>query len=320
MLNWGIVGAGGIASAVIGSIKKLEHSRIIAIASRSNSEQFAREHGIERWYDDYEKMMKDPDVQVVYVATIHPLHYENVMLAIAYGKHVVCEKPMGINAEQTRNMIKAAKARGVFLCEAVWTCFFPAYQKLQELISIGEIGSLQAVTVNFGLGIDYAPEERIFKPAPVGGSVTGMSIYPAVILKAVLGLKGIEPKCHIVMREKTDIRYSLTAKCLNGVLVNVLCGVDLKLPLTAEIYGSEGYIKIPRFLCPDRLELNKNGKCELLCFPLPKNDQGYLYEFSAVQESIMRGDLFCKQVSWEDSIAYAEYTDQISGQLRCDEE
>ncbi|MCK5581209.1 MAG: Gfo/Idh/MocA family oxidoreductase, partial [Candidatus Omnitrophica bacterium] len=124
-VGWGIIGCGGISGKFAAGLKGLANARLVAAASRdaSRAADFAKHWGFEKSYGSYEALAGDPDVDVVYVGTVHPAHVENTLLCIDSGKSVLCEKPFAINAVQAKKMIEAARRADVFLMEAMWTRF-----------------------------------------------------------------------------------------------------------------------------------------------------------------------------------------------------
>lgn len=156
-LKWGIASAGKIShdfATAVGTLSPDDH-RIVAVAARDqrNAQEFANLHNIDRAYEGYVNLAKDADVEVVYVGTLNPQHYEVVLLMLENNKHVLCEKPLCMNERQSAHVIRVAKERKLFLMEAIWSRFFPAYQYLRSEIKSGALGDVEAVTVDFGFPI-----------------------------------------------------------------------------------------------------------------------------------------------------------------------
>nr|KAF6268593.1 dihydrodiol dehydrogenase [Myotis myotis] len=160
-LRWGIVSAGLICSdftTVLRALPRSEH-QVVAVAARdlSRAKEFARKHDIPKAYGSYEELAKDPDVEVAYVGTQHPQHKAAVLLCLAAGKAVLCEKPMGVNAAEVREMVAEARARGLFLMEAIWTRFFPAVEALRATLAQGTLGDLRVARAEFGKDLTHVP-------------------------------------------------------------------------------------------------------------------------------------------------------------------
>ena len=151
MLNWGIIGTGNIARSMADALKHVPQAQKYAVASRhiEAADQFAQTWGFQRSYGSYADLLADRAVDIVYIATPNSRHKQDILDAIGAGKHVLCEKPMTLTAQDSADCFAAAHAAGVFLMEALWTAFFPAMQKAIEVIQSGAIGPVHYITANF---------------------------------------------------------------------------------------------------------------------------------------------------------------------------
>ncbi len=202
-IKWGIIGCGGIAGMFATSLQALENGTLLAGASRTagRAEEFAEKHGMERVYGSYEALVADPDVEAVYIATTHNLHYENVKLCLEKGKHVLCEKPFTVNAVQAQELIELARAKKLFMMEAVWTRFLPAILKLQELLAAGVIGDVRTVKADFSIWRAFDPENRLWNKALAGGALLDLGIYPITFASIVFGEQPIRIQSSAVIGE-----------------------------------------------------------------------------------------------------------------------
>ena len=188
-LRWGFIGAGGIADKFARDLDSSPSNVLAAVAARSGerAQAFAERHGGGRGYDDYRAVVEDPDVDVVYVATTHPYHREQALLAIEAGKPVLIEKPVCLNAKDTREVFDAAAAAGVFAMEAMWMRTNPLIRKAQKLIADGAIGQLRSVRAEMSLGLPYDPGHRLYDLANGGGALLDLGIYPITFAWIFLG-------------------------------------------------------------------------------------------------------------------------------------
>src|ERR1700744_5718165 len=157
--RWGIIGPGKIAKKFAAAIPLAGNAVLQAVAS-SNSErakEFAESHGAIKWFDNYEQLVNDPDIDAVYIATPHAFHTENALLCLKRGKPVRCEKPMALNRKQVQQMVDASRQNNTFLMEAMWTRFLPHMQKILELLKEKKIGTIGFVRGDFGF---YRSEEH----------------------------------------------------------------------------------------------------------------------------------------------------------------
>lgn len=191
-LRWGVIGAGYIADVFARSVNGHTQSRVQSIASRDShrSNLYAKKHGVDtvRSGDGaYERLVEDPQVDAVYIATPHGLHRDHALLAIAAGKPVLVEKAFTRNAAQAREVIDAARAARVFVMEAVWTRFLPHMVEARRLVSEGAIGEVVHVSADFGGSPEYDPQSRNFNPDLAGGALLDLGVYPINFIHDFLG-------------------------------------------------------------------------------------------------------------------------------------
>ena len=164
MIRWGIIGPGSIARVFCNGLRFSQTGAAVAVASRDRQKaaQFADLFSIETVHASYDALLADSGVDAVYVATIHPAHLEWVEKAAAAGKHILVEKPMGMNAVQVEAMVEAARSNDVFLMEAFMYRCHPQMQKVAELIADGAIGTVRVVRSAFGYRADFNPDSRAY--------------------------------------------------------------------------------------------------------------------------------------------------------------
>src|SRR5215469_13180333 len=170
MIRWGVVGPGGIATKFAESMQFAEGGRVVAVASRSRERavQFGDQFEVEARYGDYESLAEDPNVDVVYVATPHAMHERDTLMMLRAGKHVLCEKPFALNARQADRMVREAQESRLFLMEAIWSRFLPAYRVLTDLIGSGDVGDVLLVESDFGFRLPVDSDHRLYNLA-LGG-------------------------------------------------------------------------------------------------------------------------------------------------------
>lgn len=186
-LRWGILGPGWIAQRFTSALHQHTEQKIVAVASRSaiRAERFAQQWDIPTAHTGYDTLLSDPNVDIVYISTPHIEHHGCALAALAAGKHVLVEKPMGINASQAREVIAAAQAHGLFAGEAMWSKFLPKFDVIRQILDEGMLGELRTVVVDNGEF--FEPNHRIYDPALLGGPMLDMGIYPISFAHWVLG-------------------------------------------------------------------------------------------------------------------------------------
>lgn len=317
--RWGLMGCGGIAESFARDLKHSRKGELVAVGSRSRRRAgaFARAHQAARAHGAYEALVQDAEVDVIYVASPHPWHLEHALLAIEAGKHVLCEKPMALNARQARRMIQAAKKHGVFLMEAMWTRFFPAMARLRRWLAEDRIGRVLAVQADFGIQRPLDPQHRLFNPGLGGGALLDLGIYPVSLASMVLGRppESIKSQVHFC-NTGVDDQSSLLFHYGDGVTASLFCASRVPTGHEARIYGTGGRITIPgNFFHPDRLILQAgNRKPRDITFAHPGN--GMQFEADHVTDCLRRGRQESDLMPWEESLSVLKTLDRIRRQWK----
>lgn len=291
-IRLGILGPGAIFRRVMTDMHNAKKIRITAVASRSaeRAQKAAGLSGAEHVFTSYEEMAACTDVDLVYIATPHPMHKEHAMLCMEHGKHVICEKPMALNEGEAAEMAACAKKNGVFLMEAMWTRFMPAAVRARELIQSGAIGEVKHITANFSYRSVGLPEtHRLVAPALAGGGLLDVGVYA---LEAITEVLGYEPSAVQGLCQKTetgvDARFAVQMMYPGGATAQFVCGIDISTEATMMIYGTKGRIEMPGFWHPIGFTVYyANGETAEHSFR-PENE-GHHYEFDHAAECIRKG-------------------------------
>ncbi|MDO5627390.1 MAG: Gfo/Idh/MocA family oxidoreductase [Mobilicoccus sp.] len=247
-LRWGVLGTGWIAQQFIDALRGHTTQQVVAVGSRSaaSAQEAATRLGVETAYPSYEQLVAADDVDVVYVATPHPQHLENALLAIAAGKHVLVEKPFAINADEARRIASAAQAAGVFCAEAMWTLFLPKYDVLRQVLADGMLGDLTTVVADMGEWFEH--EHRIFDPALAGGAMLDLGTYPITLATWAFG----DAAPIGVVGEGTRSASGVTGQFSAGLdfgdgrLASLAASIEADLPTRATIAGTQGRVDLER--------------------------------------------------------------------------
>ncbi|KQS69991.1 uncharacterized protein Dere_GG24525, isoform B [Drosophila erecta] len=245
LIRWGIASAGKISEDFVIALSTLPASdhKVQAVAARAldRAQEFATKHGIPKALGSYEELAKSTDVDVVYIGTLNPQHYEVAVLMLNNGKHVLCEKPLAMNKKQVEGILAAAKAKKRFFMEAVWSRFFPSYQRVKELISSGQLGQVKDVEVNFGFPLAHV--DRLQKRDLGGGVVYDLGIYTIQVSQWAFQEKPekIESK-GTVNAEGIDDDVSATLTYSGGRTARMRFSSKEKLSNTAVIKGTKGQV------------------------------------------------------------------------------
>jgi len=316
IIRWGILGAGRIARKFASDLRLAENCELMAIGSRSqqSADEFNKEFPVQYCHYSYEELAQNPEVDVIYIATPHNLHYENTLLCLQHSKAVLCEKPFAMNSRQAIEMIKLAKEKKLFLMEALWTKFHPHYIKSLEMVQQGLLGEITSVLVNFGFKPIPPVPARLFDPLLGGGTVMDIGIYNVFIAMSVLGKPdhieatmtpastGVDEQCAILFRYK------------NGVLAQLFSTFSSDLATEADICGTEGRIRLTsRFYEPSStIEFSKGKADTKQVIPVHKEQGfGYQYEARHVNDCLRNGLTESNVVSFADTILLMEILDKI---------
>ena len=186
--NWGILGPGRIAHQFAKGLQVIDDASLYAVASSKieRAQEFANEYGGAKTYNSYEELVSNPDVDGVYISTPHRFHYENILLCLNAGKPVLCEKPLTVNANEARELIKTSRAKNAFLMEALWSRYLPIYSVIRKWLDEKAIGDISLMVGTFGFNAPKDKDDRWQNPELAGGTLLDMGIYPIAISQWVM--------------------------------------------------------------------------------------------------------------------------------------
>lgn len=314
--RWGIVGPGGIARKFANAVSHLENATLQAVASTNlqRAQDFAQEHAVPNAYGSYEQLYRDDTVDLVYVATTHNFHCQNTLDALNAKKHVLCEKPMAVNAVQAQQMINAAQKNNVFLMEAMWTRFLPMMVEVRKIIDNGTIGQPQLLYADFGFKFEHDPKNRLYNPEIAGGALLDLGIYCHCLASMLFG-KPKSISSTIKMADTgVDERSTVVLDYGSGKMAVLFQAIDLNTPKEALIIGTEGSIKLhPLWLAGSEYTLTLNDGTEKR-YNAETHENGFIYQIRAVQESIEAGQTQCSLMPLAETLAVAETMDTLRAQ------
>jgi predicted dehydrogenase len=256
-INWGIIGTGGIARAFARDLTKLAGHKVVAVGSRSiqSAAEFAREFNCAA-HGSYEELVSQ-DIDAVYVATPHPMHAPNAILALENGKPVLCEKPFAVSARESALMISTAQKNGLLLVEAMWSRFLPHYRIIRDLIGAGELGEVISLTADHGQALPLPKYYRLHAPELAGGALLDLGIYPISLSYLVLGKPSEISAKATFTQTGVDAQTSIIFKYSNGAHANLNTTLLVKTPCTATIVGTKATLEIyGSFYTPTAMKLN----------------------------------------------------------------
>ncbi len=315
-IRWGILGAGRIARKFAGDLQYAEDCVLIAVGSRSkaSADDFNKEFPVKYAHESYEALVQNPEVDVIYIATPHNLHYENTLLCLRNNKAVLCEKPFAMNRKQALEMIEIAKEKKIFLMEALWTKFHPHYIKMQEMIGQGSLGDIKSVLVNFGFKPTPPVPKRLFDPALGGGTLMDIGIYNVFIAMSVLGKPDHIDAVMTPSSTGVDEQCAILFRYNNGALAQLFSSFSTNLATDADISGTKGRIRLTsRFYeTSSTVEFYNERVDSKQIIPIQKEQGfGYQYEARHVNECLRNGLTESPIMSFADTLLLIETLDEI---------
>lgn len=334
-IRWGILSAGKIASDFTKAIQTTVGAETVAVAtarSETRACQFAKEHGgIPNYYDNYNDLLQDPNVDVVYVASVADQHYALAKESLLAGKATVVEKPLTLSLEETKNLIQLSKDQDVFLMEGMWTRCFPAMRKVRDLIKGGSIGKIVAVQADFGWQTAGCTDDhRIWSPHS-GGMTLDIGMYLAQLGQVAFDGQSVQ-NLHSMGTSKNGVDHTVLTNVQyeSGFLQFYVTG-EANTEERVVIQGTEGRIIIdPPAHVPTlvRLQMDEGrgvAEEEVLEYPLPDDSYttwnypgsiGFIHQVEAVGEALRNGERQCRHFTHADSLQVAKMMDGILQQMR----
>lgn len=310
-----IIGAGNIASHMAKAINGLDDVNAYAIASRdlTKAQRFAKEYKFDKAYGSYEELVKDEEIDLVYIATPHSQHYAHAKLCIEHGKAVLVEKAFTANARQAKEIIELASKKGVFLTEAIWTRYMPGRKMIQDIIASGRIGKVDSVEADFSIPICNVP--RMNDPALAGGALLDLGMYTLTFASMFLG-------DDIISTESRCIKYKTGVDATDFIRLTYRDGRQAFLRTSmvsgsrneGKINGTDGYIEVFNLNCLEKINVyDGDGQLVDTLIP-PQLVNGYEYEVLACKKAIEEGKLECAQMPHAETLLIMEQMDGLRGE------
>jgi len=315
-IRWGILATGGIAGKFAEDLRHVPDAEAVAVGSRTreSAEAFAGRHGIPRAYGSYEELVRDPDVDIVYVASIHPAHAEHVLLCLEAGKAVLNEKPFTVNAGEAERLIRTARGRGLFLMEAMWTRYLPAIRKVREWIADGRIGEVRSMNAAFGFCAPHDPDGRLLNPHKAGGALLDVGIYPVSFASMVFGRQPERIAARARIGETgVDEHNAMLFSYPGGRTATLQSAVRLQLDNHCDIYGTKGKIHIPQFwMAREAVLETSSGETERFAYDGPRT--GYAFEAEEAGRCLREGLTESPDMPLDETLAIMRTMDEIRRQ------
>jgi predicted dehydrogenase len=314
-IRWGILGCGKIANKFASDLRLVKNATLVAAASQ-NSEKgdaFRKEFNVPVIYNTYTELVSAADVDVIYIATPHGLHFEHALMCLDHGKAVLCEKALALNTKQVCAMIARANEKKTFLMEAFWTKFLPQFEAVMGIIAGGQLGQIKMLQADFGFAAPEPLAQRLYDPLLGGGALLDIGIYPVFLALAVLGKP---THIHAMINpypSGVDEQCVITMNFANTALAVLSSTFAADTPVEAMIAGTKGRVHMR-----NRFH-NATGSVEVVvgkesAHPIEvQREEGFGYQFEArhVGDCLRQGLIESPVMTHSNSIALMETLDEI---------
>ena len=308
----GILGAGNISRKVAPALVSLPEIECWAVASRelAKAEAFAREFGFTKAYDSYEALLSDPEVELVYVATPHSHHFAHMMLCLEHGKNVICEKAFTMNATQAKAVLAAAKQRGLYVAEAIWTRYMPSRKMIQDVLDSGVIGTPNTLTANLSYVI--ADKRRIYDPELAGGALLDIGVYGLNFALMHFGNDIARVESSVAkMDTGVDGMETITLHYRDGRMAVLTHSVYCRSDRMGIIHGDKGYMVVENINNPQSIQVFDGEDRLLTRYDVPEQVNGYEYEFAEAARCIREGKLEPDSMPHSHTVEVMEMIDSL---------
>ncbi|MDR1770696.1 MAG: Gfo/Idh/MocA family oxidoreductase [Hungatella sp.] len=314
-LKIGIMGTGGIASILADTMLQMPQAVLMGAASRSleKAEEFAARFSIERAYGSYEELAKDPDIQLIYIATPHSEHYSNAKLCLENGKHVLCEKAFAANYAQAKEMTGLAKEKNLMITEAMWVRYMPMAKTLKEVLNSGVIGEPMTLTANLCYLIDGKP--RLMKPELAGGALLDVGVYTLNFASIVFGDEITDIQSSVIKTDSgVDAQNSITLCYPGGKMAILNSSLRVLSDRLGVIYGTRGYLAVENVNNFESIKVYDANRQQIETHIRPEQISGYEYQIEACGEAIRNGWTECPQMPHKTILDIMKVMDELRGQ------
>ena len=316
-LRWGILATGGIAHAFARDLRTAGLD-LRAVGSRrlEGARAFAEEFDVARVHGSYEALAADDEIDIVYIATPHPMHAENALLLLEHGKHVLIEKPFTLNADQAIAVRDLARAKGLLAMEAMWTRYLPHMIRIREIIESGTLGEIRAVFADHTQRISDDPAHRLNALELGGGALLDLGIYPVSFAWDMLGAPTSITATARLGGTGADTEVATIFTHASGAVSTTLSSSRAAGPNTAHVVGTEGRIDIDRvWYTPTSFRVTAPDGTVLEEFVSDIEGRGMQFQALAAEEIIADGATDSERLPIDETVAIMETLDAVRRQI-----
>lgn len=314
-LKIGIIGAGRIASVLADTMVRMPDVELVGIASRSleKAQEFAERFSIKKAYGTYEEMVKDPEIELVYIATPHSEHCNHAKLCLENGKHVLCEKSFAANVAQAEEMIAMAEDKKLLITEAMWVRYMPMAKTIKEVLNSGVIGEPMTLTANLCYLVSDKP--RLIKPELAGGALLDVGVYTLNFASLIFGDEVTDIKSSVIKTETgVDAQNSITLCYPDGKMAFLNSSLQVLSDRQGIIYGTKGYMVIENINNFESIKVYDKDRKVIETHERSEQISGYEYQITASAEAIKNGWTECPQMPHKTTLDIMKIMDELRNQ------
>ncbi|WP_405474555.1 Gfo/Idh/MocA family protein [Paenarthrobacter ilicis] len=316
-IRWGILGTGFIAGLQTKDLKENGFT-VQAVGSRSldSSKAFAGQYGVATAHGSYEDLVADPLIDVVYIATPHPMHHANALLALNAGKHVLVEKSFTMNVREAQEIVDLAGSKGLVALEAMWTRFLPHMIRIRDIIAAGTIGEVRKVVASHNQSLPQNPAHRLNDPALGGGALLDLGIYPISFAIDILGVPSGIKASATMSATGVDRQTAAIFDYDGGAQALVDCELDAASANRAMVIGSKGYIDIEHtWYNPVPFTVYGADGEAVDRYDQPVNSRGMQFQAAEMERLVKAGEPAGTILPPSESVAIMAAMDEIRRQI-----
>jgi predicted dehydrogenase len=298
--TWGIIGPGNIAAEFANDLSFVSSAKhqvgAILHHDLDKAAAFAAKEGAPQYFEDIQAFVKEARVDAVYIATPHPLHFEETIICLQHKLPVLCEKPLAMNSRQVQAMVKASEDNKTFLLEGMWIRFLPSINKVLSLVESGLIGKIVSIKADMSYKAPYDPQSRYFDPKLGGGSLLDLGIYPVFLTHLLLGKPDRIQAIARLSEKQVDEACAALFQYQQGSYAFIESSLVTQTELTATVYGEKGRLQIttPWNEKPPQIITEIYGE-DAQHHPCTWEGRGFQYEAEEVYRCVKAGKLYSEQ-------------------------
>ena len=287
-LNWGILGTGWIATEM-GEALNAVNGEIYAVCGTSmkKAQDYAEKYGVAKAYASVDEMLADENIDIVYIATPHNLHYQQILQSLKAEKHVFCEKSITVNSRQLEECVAIAEEKGLVICDGTTLLHMPLYKKLKQMIEEGAIGAVKMVQVNFGSCKEYDVKNRFFSKELAGGALLDIGVYAASFARYFMSSKSdVVLTTANYFETGVDETSGILLKNPDGEMAVMALTMRAKQPKRGVVAGEKGFIEINNYPRADKATITytEDGRTEVI--EAGKTAEALQYEVQDMQDYV----------------------------------